>query len=87
MEDFFMETKFEIEVKEPTASDMLCKPVISFRLIQLNMTPECITEGEIDFQADQLIEKVEKLRKTAKKKLKEAKLRHDKLLSVKREKN
>jgi hypothetical protein len=82
-----METKFEIEVKEPTASDMLFPPTISFRLIQLNMTPECITEGEIDFQANQLIKNVEKLRITAKKKLKEAKSRHDKNLSDMREKD
>ena len=81
-----MECEFEIDVKEPDASGMLLQPYIKFRIIQLNMTPECMTEGEIDYQANALIKKVEKLRKEAKKKLKAAQSRHDKIMADRRKK-
>ena len=83
----FMECKFEIDVKEPDATGMLFRPYIEFRIIQLNMTPNCMTDGEIDYQINELINKVEKLRKTAKKKLKAAQSRHDKIVSEKRKKH
>jgi len=79
-----METKFEFEVKQPTTSDILFKPTISFRLLQLNPTPMCLTDGEIDLQVDQLVAKVEELRRTAKQKLKGAKAQHAKLLAIKK---
>ena len=79
-----MECTFEIDVREPDTTGMLFRPFVKFRLKQLNMTPECMTDNEIDYQANQLIEKVKKLRKTAKKKLKAAKSRHDKMLSEKK---
>ncbi len=78
-----MECTFDIKVAEPQKNDMLFKPHINFRIKQLNMTPNCMTEMEIDEQIDFLIRDVAKLRKKAKKKLKEAKLRHDKLLMEK----
>ena len=40
-----------------------------------------MTEREIDDQADALIKEVEKLRKEAKKKLKAAQSRHDKIVA------
>ena len=60
---------------------MLFPPYVIFRIRQLNMTPNCMTENEIDEQINALIKNVEELRKKAKKKLKTAKLKHDKLLS------
>ena len=78
-----MECTFDIKVAEPQKNDMLFRPYINFRIKQLNMTPNCMTEMEIDEQIDLLIRDVAKLRKKAKKKLKEAKLRHDKLLMEK----
>ena len=79
-----MECKFEIDVKEPDATGMLFKPYIKFRIIQLNMTPDCMTDGEIDFQLNELINNVKELGKTAKKKLKTALSRHDKIVSEKK---
>ena len=76
-----MECKFELDVKEPDASGMLFKPYINFRIIQLNMTPNCMTEDEIDYQANRLIKEVEKLKKEAKKKLNAAQLRHNKIVA------
>ncbi len=84
--EFSMECKFDIEVIEPDKSDILFRPSIKFRIIQLNMAPECMTDGEIDYQVDNLIRDIEKLRLTAKKKLKDAQSRHDKILSDRRSK-
>lgn len=81
-----MECKFDIEVLEPDTSDILFQPYIKFRIIQLNMTPECMTDGEIDYQVDNIVRDIEKLRRTAKKKLKDAQSRHDKILSDRRSK-
>lgn len=81
-----MECEFEIDIKEPDASGMLFKPYIKFRILQLNMTPKCMTEGEIDYQANALIKQVEKLRKEARKKLKAAQSRHDKIVVDRRKK-
>jgi len=81
-----MQCTFEIDLKEPNASDMLFPPYVKFRLIQLNMTPNCLTDAEIDFQADKLLKQVEKLRKEVKKKLRAARSRHDKIIEGKRKK-
>ena len=82
-----MQYKFEIDVKEPDATGVLFHPYIEFRLIQLNMSPQCTRDAEIDFQINELIKKVEELRKAAKNKLKAAKSRHDKIVSDKRNKH
>ena len=79
-----MQCHFEFEVTEPNETDMIFHPHLKFKFVQLNMTPELITDGEIDFQADQLIKEIGKMRKEAKNKLKQAIKRHDKLLEKKR---
>ena len=76
-----MECNFDIEVKKPDASDILFSPYVIFRIRQLNMTPNCMNDKEIDEQINLLIQNVKELGKRAKKKLKTAKLKHDKLLS------
>lgn len=81
-----MKCDFDIEVMEPDSSGMLFPPYIKFRIIQLNMSLDCITDGEIDSQIDDLVHDIEILRRTAKKKLKDAQSRHDKILSDKRSK-
>lgn len=75
-----MECKFNIEVEEPKSGDMLFRPYVSFRLEQLNVTPQCMTDKEIDEQVNMLIKEAEALRKKAKKALKVAQTRHDELL-------
>ena len=75
-----MECSFDIKINEPDDSSMLFRPYASFRIRQLNMTPDCQTAGEIDYQINSLIAEVERLRKTAKNKLKAAISRHDDLL-------
>lgn len=82
-----MECKFDIDVVEPEEGEMMFRPHITFKLIQLNHTPQLITNDEIDFQVDQLIEKIEKLRKQAKTKLKKAMDRHGKLQKNLRDNN
>lgn len=77
-----MECIFDVDVKEPDSIDLLFHPSVKFRLKQLNMTPGCMTNDEIDFQINELIKNVEKLRKTVKKKLKDAKSRHNEIVSV-----
>lgn len=81
-----MECSFEINVVEPREGDMMFRPYIEFRLIQLNATPKCLNNAEIDFQVKQLHENVEKLRKKAKKGLKDALDRHGALLEKRNEK-
>lgn len=75
-----MQCKFEIDLKEPDTLDKLFPPYVKFRLIQLNLTPQCMTENEIDYQVDELLKCVEELRRKVKKKLKAAKSRHDKII-------
>ena len=48
------------------------------------MTPNCMNEKEIDEQINLLIKNVKELGKRAKKKLKTAKLEHDKRLAERR---
>ena len=79
-----MECSFEINVAEPKEGDMMFHPYVQFRLVQLNTTPRCVTDGEIDYQIKQLVENAQKLGKKAKKKLKDAMARHDALLEKKR---
>lgn len=81
-----MQCNFEIDVKEPDVSGLLFQPNVRFRLVQLNMTPDCVTDGEIDYQVNELIKHAEKMRKDVKKKLKAAQSRHDKILAEKRKK-
>jgi len=78
-----MECTFDIVVKEPDSINFIFKPSVKFSLTQLNLTPECMTDNEIDFQIDELINNAEELRKGVKKKLKDAKSRHDKIVSEK----
>jgi hypothetical protein len=73
----FMECKFEMDVREPNATGKLFYPSIKFRIKQLNMTPECKTDHEIDYQINELIRKVEELRKKVKNKLKAEKSKHN----------
>lgn len=75
-----MECTFEIEVAEPKKGEMMFKPYVNFRIKQLNLAPQCLSDREIDEQIDQLMREVKKLGKSAKKKLKDANARHDKLL-------
>jgi hypothetical protein len=79
-----MECRFEIKVIEPKKDDVMLRPYVKFRLEQLNLTPNCMTDKEIDYQVDALIKEAEKLRKKAKKSLKDAQTRHDELLERKR---
>jgi hypothetical protein len=79
-----MECRFEIKVMEPQNDDMLFGPYVKFRLEQLNLTPNCRTDAEIDYQVDAIIREAEKLRKKAKKNLKDAQKRHDELLERRR---
>lgn len=76
-----MECSFEIEVQEPDGTTILFRPYVTFRIHQLNMTPKCMSDEEIDYQVNSLIERVEDLRKEAKKKLKDAISRHDQLIA------
>lgn len=80
-----MECTYEIEVAEPKKGEMMFRPYVNFRITQLNLTPECMTDREIDEQIDALIREVKNLGKSAKKKLKDANARHDKLLDELRE--
>lgn len=81
-----MQCNYEIDIKEPDTSEMLFPPHVRFRLVQLNMTPDCVSDDEIDYQINALINHAEKMRKEVKKKLKAAKTRHDKILAEKQEK-
>jgi len=79
-----MECAYEIEVAEPKKGKMF-RPYVNFRIKQLNLTPQCMSDREIDEQIDLLIRDVKKLGKSAKKKLKDANARHNKLLDDLRE--
>jgi len=72
-----MECTFEIEVAEPKKGEMLFRPYVRFRIKQLNLTPQCMTDREIDEQIDALIRELKNLGKSAKKKLKDSNARHD----------
>lgn len=74
-----MECKLDIRVNEPKAGDIPFRPYVEFRLEQLNLTPHCMTDQEIDWQISMLVAEIEKLRKKAKKALREARDRHDQL--------
>ncbi len=76
-----MECTFEIEVAEPKRGEMMFRPYVNFRIKQLNLTPQCMTDREIDEQVDLLIRDVKKLGTAAKRKLKDAMARHDQLLA------
>jgi hypothetical protein len=80
-----MECKLDVNVYGPEEKGMLFRPYVLFRIEQLNLTPQCMTDIEIDEQVNMLIRDVEKLRKKAKKALKEALSRHDELLRRKKE--
>ena len=80
-----MECTYEIEVAEPKKGGMMFRPYVNFRIKQLNLTPKCLSGREIDEQIDALIREVKNLSKSAKKKLKDANARHDKLLDKLRE--
>lgn len=72
-----MECDFEIELSEPQEGSLMFRPYVIFRLIQLNKTPQCMTDREIDEQVNQIIRNAEELGKKAKKVLKDAISRHD----------
>lgn len=80
-----MECTFDIEVNEPDGTGTLFRPYVSFRIKQLNPSANCMTDMEIDDQVNMLIAETERLRKKAKKVLKEAQTRHDELLRRRRE--
>ena len=75
-----MQCNRDVNVFEPKEGDLLFPPYITFRLVQLNDTPHLMSNSEIDFQVGLLIENAKKLGAKAKRKLKDAKARHDKLL-------
>ena len=77
-----MVCSFEIEVEEPDGNTILFRPYVTFRIHQLNMTPQCRSDKNIDDQINLLIEKVEDPRKKTKKKLKNAISKHDQLIEV-----
>ncbi len=76
-----MECTYEIEVAEPKKEEMPFRPYVIFRIKQLNLTPECTSDREIDEQIDLLLRDVKKLGTAAKRKLKDAMARHDQLLA------
>lgn len=76
-----MECTFEIEVAEPKKGETMFRPYVNFRIKQLNLTPQCMSDREIDEQIDLLIRDVKKLGTAAKRKLKDAIARHDQLLA------
>jgi hypothetical protein len=80
-----MQCNRDVNVFEPKESDMLFPPYITFRLVQLNDTPHLMSNSEIDSQVGLLIENAKKLGVKAKRKLKDAKARHDNLLERMRE--
>jgi len=80
-----MQCNFEIDVFEVKEGDIMFPPSVSFLLVQLNPTPQCMNEVEIDYQINQLLRNVHDLRKKAKKKLKDAINRHNGLLEKKRQ--
>lgn len=79
-----MECSFDIKVTEPEKNGMLFRPFINFRMVQLNLTPNCMTEREIDEQVDMLVRETERLRKKVKNDLKKAISKHDQLTAGKR---
>ena len=81
-----MQIDFGLRVEEPTASGVLDRPWVTFKVRQLNQAPRCMSEQEIDEQVDALIGEVERLRKDAKKQYKAARARHDKYVAERREK-
>lgn len=81
-----MECNYEIEIIGPKAKDKLFKPYVKFRFVQLNTSIDCMTDQEVDNQIDQLIYKIEELRKQVKKKLKSGKLNHKKIIEDKMKK-
>ena len=80
-----MQCNRDVNVFEPKEGDLLFAPYITFRLVQLNDTAHLMSNNEIDFQVGLLVENAKKLGVKAKRKLKDAKTRHDKLLEKMRE--
>ena len=80
-----MQCRFEIEIAEVKEGAIMLPPSVSFRLVQLNLTPQCMNDVEIDYEINQLVQNVHDLGKKAKKKLKDAINRHDALLEKKRQ--
>jgi hypothetical protein len=74
-----MEFDYEIKVKEPDKNSLPFQPILQFQFKQLNLSAECINENELDEQINQLIDRVEQLRKEAKIKLNNSIKRHDDL--------
>lgn len=80
-----MECSYNIDVVEPREGDMMFHPYVMFQLEQLNPTPQCMNDRQIDEQVTQLIEHAKIAGKQAKKKLKDAMARHDALLEKNRQ--
>jgi hypothetical protein len=78
-----MECRFEIKVTEPKNDDELFPPDVKFHFEQFNFSIPCTTEIEINDEVNAIIAEVEKGRKQAKEKLKDAQKRHDKRIEKK----
>lgn len=78
-----MQFNDNIQIKEPDTDSLPFRPILQFRFEQLNLSAECMNEDEIDGQVNQLINRVEQLRKDAKKKFKNSIKKHDDLFKNK----
>ena len=77
--DRLLECRKKIEIKEPDENSLPFHPILQFQFEQLNLSAECMNEGEVDEQINQLIDHVEQLRKEAKIKLNTSIKKHNKL--------
>ena len=78
-----MECDHEIFVNCPDEGTIIFRPYVKFRLIQLNMTAECMNDREIDEQISLLMREVKNLQRKAKASLKKAIAKHDALIAKK----
>jgi hypothetical protein len=81
-----MECDYEIKVGEPQDGEMMYHPYVRFRLVQLNLTPQCMNDREIDEQVNYLIREAKKIGQKAKRALKKSMAKHDALLEARRNK-
>ena len=72
-----MEWDCEINISESKENDLPVMPYVTFRFIQLNMTPHCYNEEEIEYQIQCLVRHAKEMGQQVKRKLKQAKLRGD----------
>jgi hypothetical protein len=77
-----MECDPRIKINEADEIETVFPPSIQFQFVQLNPTCQLMNDTAIDNQVDELIKNIEKLRRDAKKKLKLAQSKHNKLISA-----